>query len=247
MSSIPRVFIIHSHMDRQLAVEIESLLRQNGAETFLDQRSIEVGDVLSETVDGGIEWCSLFLLLWSGSAALSDYVHAEWNSAYDKRKKIIPLNIDGTSLPTPLDNLVYVDSDDRNLAYSKLLTAIFGREFTGPVGTIFAGTWDATFEAFGVASGTAVFELRRNGQIVGQLQIAGGGLLGRGVQGMGLGNLLNRKFPFTGSWTYELGTQILEMNTTATAFGNQANETIRIMTSPNPTGPMEGQDLSGRT
>ena len=247
MSSTSRVFISHSHVDRQAATEIDSVLLQHGAETYLDQRQIEAGDVLPDRIEEGIRWCSVFLLVWSVSASRSKWVKNEWKEAWRKEKRIVPFSLDGTKLPTPLDALVYVDSGDRKLAYSKLLTAVFGKTFTPLSGEIFAGTWEATFDAFGLVGGTSILELRRNGQVVGEMQMSQGGVLGPGLEGLGMGNLLNMKFPISGRWTYESKTRVLELNTTSSGFGTQGSDTVRIIASGNETGPIQGQDLSGRT
>src|SRR5262245_56265947 len=124
-----RIFLSHSHADRDMAVELDQLFRKHQAETFLDQERIDVGDELPTRLKEGISWCNRFLLLWSVNAGRSVWVKGEWNYAYDQRKKIIPYRLDGFPLPEGLDNLVYIDSDDRKLGHGKLLSAVFGREF----------------------------------------------------------------------------------------------------------------------
>jgi hypothetical protein len=247
MSSEHKVFISHSHDDRHAATELDSVLLKNGAETYLDQREIEAGEVLPDRIKDGIDWCTDFLLVWSHSASLSEWVRQEWDLAYVNKKRIIPFKLDNAPLPNPLDNLVYIDDQDRKLAYSNLLTAILGKTFQPQPGAMFAGTWEGSFDAFGLVGGTATLELRRNGQIVGEMQMGKGGVIGPGLRELGLGNLLNMRIPFSGHWSYEPITRVLELNTTASGFGTQGSETVRIIASGDESGPIQGQDLSGRT
>ena len=110
----PQVFISHSHDDRDIAVLVDSVLKKHKATTFLDQDRIEVGDVLPSQLENGIKWCSKFLLLWSVSAARSDWVEREWNMAYDLRKSIIPYRLDASVFPDVFQDRVFVDVDDQS-------------------------------------------------------------------------------------------------------------------------------------
>src|SRR5262245_10581777 len=127
--SSPVVFISHSHVDRAVATRLQRVLEDEHAVTYLDQDQIQAADLLPQRIRDGIESCTALLLLWSASAAASSWVHNEWELAYDRRKKIIPYLLDGTHLPPPLDNLVYVDQTDAKVANANLLKAIFGGEF----------------------------------------------------------------------------------------------------------------------
>jgi hypothetical protein len=92
-----------------------------------------------------------------------------------------------------------------------------------------------------------MLELRNNGQIIGGMQIGGGDFLGSGLQELGLGSLLQTQIPIAGNWSYEAGTRMLELNTTASGYGTQGSDTIRIIATGHESGPITGQDLSGRT
>ena len=81
----PRIFISHSHRDRDIALRLDGVLKKHQAETFFDQDRIDVGDELPSRLENGIKWCSKLLLLWSANAARSAFVELEWNRAYDLR------------------------------------------------------------------------------------------------------------------------------------------------------------------
>jgi hypothetical protein len=233
----PSVFISHVHEDRAVAAEIDSVLRQNGAETFLDQRELGPGDQLPANLEAGIENCSSFLLLWSMSAAKSTWVNREWNLAYTKRKRIIPFTVDGFALPSPLDNFIHIGGNDRKLAYSNLLTAIFGKEFRPRAGSVFAGKWEANCDVLGVLSAQYTFELRLNGQVVGAATV--------GQLGGLVGPMANMNFPLDGFWTYQAG--VLELHLTTEALGQRNTESIQIVANGTEGDVFKGRDLKGLT
>jgi len=169
-----KVFISHSHVDRAVATGLQSVLMKYGAETYLDQNKIQVGDVLPNSIRQGIESCNTFLLLWSSSAASSEWVGREWNTAYELRRKIIPYCLDSTSLPPVLENLVYVDLKDAQVAHAGLLRAVF-KGFIPPATDMFPGRWRLTLDAFGFGTATHDLDLRANGQITGSTRINRGG------------------------------------------------------------------------
>jgi hypothetical protein len=233
----PSVFISRTRADRAVAAEIDLVLRQNGAQTFLDQRELGPGDQLPANLQAGIENCSSFLLLWSKSAASSTWVNREWNLAYTKQKRIIPFIVDGFDLPSPLNNFIYIAGQDRKLAYSNLLTAIFGREFRPRAGSVFAGKWEANCNVFGVLDAQYSFELRLNGQVVGVAAVRQlGGLVGA---------MANMTFPLHGSWTYQA--EVLELRLTTEALGQRNTETIQIVADGTERDDFEGHDLKGLT
>ena len=233
----PSVFISHTGADRTVAAEIDLVLRQNGAQTFLDQRELGPGDPLPPKIQAGIENCSLFLLLWSKWAAASTWVHKEWDHAYKKQKRIIPFIVDGFDLPSPLNNFLYIGDQDRKLGYSNLLTATFGKEFRPRAGSVFAGKWEANCNVFGVLNVQYSFELRLNGQIVGA---ASAGQLGELV-----GAMANMTFPLHGSWTYQA--EVPELCLTTEALGQRNTETIQIVAKGTEWDYLEGHDLKGLT
>lgn len=248
MSKHPKIFLSHSHKDRHTATEIQILLETNGGETYLDQDKIQVADILPERIMEGINWCDIFLLIWSSNAARSNWVGNEWNTAYDLRKKIIPYSLDATPLPPVLQNLVYVEANDQEHGNAKLLTSVFGKDFAPDPTTLFPGKWHATVDAFGMAQGTYDLELRENGQMEGKGGVSDSGIAGNMARQLGVGNLLNMRIPVHGSWTYEQVSKTLTIEmSTSVVLGRQQNDTIRIQATGYEKGAIVGQDLGGRT
>jgi hypothetical protein len=246
-SSTCKVFISHSHQNRHTAVDLQTVLEEQGAETFLDQDRIEAVDNLPAQVQKGISWCDSLLLLWSASAASSSWVRREWDMAYELRKKIIPYVLDRTPLPSALENLVYIAASDQQHGNAQLLRAVLGRDFQPSPETLFPGLWQASVDAFGMIQGTYDLELRANGQVEGEGGVSDTGLLGQIAGQTAMSGVLSMRIPIHGSWSYDRGTQILTIQTsTGVVFGQQQNDTITIRATGREKGAMSGQDLAGR-
>lgn len=246
MSENPKIFLSHSHRDRHVATELQAVLETYGAETFLDQDQIQAGDILPERIQVGISWSEIFLLIWSASAAASNWVAKEWDSAYDLRKKIIPYSLDNTPLPATLQNFVRVEADDRQHGDANLLKAIFGREMKIDPTTLFPGHWHASVDVFGMVQGSYDLELRANGQVEGTGAIEQSGVAGEIADLLGMGGILSTRIPAHGSWSYDQRSQILTLNVTATGIGPKNTEILRIRTTGRERGAIQGQDLAGR-
>ncbi len=241
----PKIFI--SHKDRYNATQMQVVLESTGADTFLDQDEIQAGDNLPNRITKGINWCNVFLLLWSFDAAKSVWVEKEWNKAYDSRKKIIPYLLYNTPLPYELENLVFVESEDKYHGNAALLKAIFGHGYTPNQTTLFPGVWEAEVNAFGMASGWYILELRTNGQITGKGGVGQSGMAATMIQDMGMGHFLNIEFPISGTWTYEQGNKLLTLTVTASGFGQTTTDIVKIITTGRERGEIQGQDIGGRT
>ena len=245
-SSTVKIFISHSHRDRHLATELQSVLTQYGAETFLDQDKIQAGDDLSIEIRDGISSCDVLLLLWSASAASSAWVRAEWDMAYDLSKKIIPYVLDGTAFPSTPENLLYLDAGDREHADAGLLRSIFGNDFRPEdTTTLFPGRWQAIVDVLGIGQAIFELELRENGQLEGTGFLSNSGLIG-GLADETMRRLLERQIPVYGKWSYDQVTQALTLNTTASILGQEQHDTVRILATGREEGAISGEDLGGR-
>ena len=241
-----RVFISHSHGDRVVATDLQRVLMKFGAETFLDQDKVQVADVLPDRIRQGIEWCDMLLLIWSSSAAASDWVDKEWNTAYELRRKIVPYCLDSASLPPALENLVYPDRKDAQVAHAGLLHAVFGKDFSPPRTEIFPGRWRLTLSAFGLGTATYELELRPNGQVTGSAKMDEGGAVGEMMRSVGTSDLLNVRSNITGTWEYEEHTEILTLDFAAHGLGQEFRETVQVRMTGREVGEIQGKDFSGR-
>ncbi|MDJ0751690.1 MAG: toll/interleukin-1 receptor domain-containing protein [Woeseiaceae bacterium] len=246
VSTKAKVFVSHSHEDRHKAVELQRVLEEHQARTFLDQDTIDTLDNLPNRVREGISWCDSLLLIWSVNAADSAWVRREWETAHKRGKKIVPYVLDGTPLPYLLDELVYIPASDAQHGHAKLLKAVIGPVVVDPR-TLFPGLWAATVDAFGMAQGTYTLELRENGQVEGEGGISDSGMAGQLANEMGMSGLLSMRVPLHGSWSYDRGSKTLTIETTTSVvFGQQQSDTIRIRTTGHEKGAITGEDLAGR-
>ena len=96
-------------------------------------------------------------------------------------------------------------------------------------GPLFPGWWQADVEIVGMGQATYDIELRTNGQIRGEGWVQPVGFIGEMGEQHGFANLLNRRFPVEGEWTYEDSADQLTLTMTATGFGLVKTETISIL------------------
>lgn len=242
-----RVFISHSHRDRQSATELESVLQRYGTQTFLDQDQIQAGQELPARISAGVSWCNVFLLIWSKSAASSAWVEREWNLAYQLKRPIIPYVIDKSPLPPGLDRLVFVTVEDRNVGDAKLLTAVLGVDFQPDPATLFPGKWALTIDAFGMGRGNFTVNLRANGQIDGEESMDPASPIAPMLQQLGAGFLLSMRVTIRGSWSYDRIGQAITLVIIASALGQQDTTTVTIQATGQERTTILGTDLQGHT
>ena len=89
------VFISHSGKDRWIAKQMANLIEEKGQEynvkTFLDEKDIEGGDSISESIRENIEKCDEFLVHLSRYSIKSEWVLIEIGAAWGHRKRIIAI------------------------------------------------------------------------------------------------------------------------------------------------------------
>jgi len=255
-----RVFISHSHKNRDVALSLHRLLSENHAETFFDQESMEAGNDLPKRLVEGVSWCESMLLIWSGAASRSTWVQKEWKLACQEEKQILPYVLDGTPLPGVLANIVHVDSSDRKHGYANLLRAIFGKGFVPEGPSPFPGNWRLTldpgglvdrvngmdFGAFLPRGGGYTLELRQNGQVRGSFSL--GGLPGAfaGIFGGG-SNMSKMKSPVQGSWEFDPDEEVLTLDLQASVMGQHIRELISIVVIEKDFTSLRGESTDGKS
>ena len=247
LSPTKHVFISHSHHDRAIATELQTTLAAAGAETYMDQDNIQAGDNLPKRIRDGLNWCDMVLLIWSAEAADSAWVIREWNSAYELRRRIVPYVLDETPLPAGLENVVYIELKDRQLGDSNLLRSIFGKDFVPDPTTLFPGHWNVTIDAYGLVQGKYDLNLRQNGQIEGDSSIDENSQVAQMMRQMGVGGLADMHVPVHGTWSYDRNTQSLNLEMSASGFGQSTTERITIQASGREKNAITGKDFQGRT
>jgi len=98
------IFLSYSRGDVHQADEWVGNLERFGYRVWLDRASIRGGQQWNETIVRSIREAQALLLLLSPNSARSDNVRREIDLATEGRKRIIPIEIQATTIP---DNLQY--------------------------------------------------------------------------------------------------------------------------------------------
>jgi len=99
-----KVFISHNKADKTSARALAVLLVEQGVDVWFDEWEIGPGESITGGIERGLSECDVFVLLWSAAAHASNWVGTEVRAFIRRRVdddglRIIPLMIDGTSLP----------------------------------------------------------------------------------------------------------------------------------------------------
>jgi hypothetical protein len=109
-----RVFISYSHGDQEVARMIDASLSVAGAQTFLDERDIKIGDPIMDKVSEGIASSTELIYIISNKSINSSWAKkelsiAEMRQIREQGFRILPVLIDEVELPTSLSNIRYSD------------------------------------------------------------------------------------------------------------------------------------------
>src|SRR5271154_3113607 len=93
------IFISYSSKDREQAEQLTELLASAGLSVWIDQSGIEAAESWSESIVDAIDSCRAFIVMLSPSSIQSPNVVKEVSLASEKRKKILPLDLEPVELP----------------------------------------------------------------------------------------------------------------------------------------------------
>jgi adenylate cyclase len=97
------IFISYSSKDREKAEQLTELLASAGLSVWIDKSALEVSSSWSAEIVDAITSCSAFIVLLSPSSIESHNVIKEVSLASEKRKKILPLDLEPITLPRELE------------------------------------------------------------------------------------------------------------------------------------------------
>lgn len=129
-----KLFISYSHEDKPVARQVADALAERGYEVFWDAK-IPTGTTFDTYIFHELQESNAVIVLWSKHSIHSDYVKEEAEYAKN-RKMLVPLNIDGTSLPFGFTRIQATDisgwhgarRDGRWETVVASIEAILGRE-----------------------------------------------------------------------------------------------------------------------
>lgn len=127
----PGIFISHNHKDKPFARRVADDLRRAGANVWIDQAEIQLGDSLIEKIRSGIDDMDYLAVVLSPDSVKSSWVRKEVRIAYEqeikgKRVKVLPLIYKTCTLPKFLGDKLQADfSSEEN--YEEALALVIRR------------------------------------------------------------------------------------------------------------------------
>jgi len=96
------IFISYSSKDRAKADQLTELLTSAGLSVWIDQSDLDVSTSWSKEIVQAIDACGAFVVLLSPSSIISKNVVREVALAFEKNKKILPLDLEPVALSEDL-------------------------------------------------------------------------------------------------------------------------------------------------
>ena len=106
----PKVFLSHNWKDKEFVRRLSADLRRSGAQTWVDEAEINVGEPLLDRVRGGIDSADYFAVVLSANSANSNWVQREIKIATEHSHiRILPILIDNCDMPEFLAGMRQAD------------------------------------------------------------------------------------------------------------------------------------------
>src|SRR5579872_992623 len=96
------IFISYSRQDAEQAQLLTELLTSAGLSVWIDKSGIDLATSWSKEIVQAIDQCSAFVVLLSAASNESTNVHKEVSLASEKKKKILPLDLEPVALSEDL-------------------------------------------------------------------------------------------------------------------------------------------------
>lgn len=116
--SKPTIFLSHNRKDKALARRLGDELSRAGAQVWIDEAEIKVGDSLIRKIGEGIESCDFLGVVLSPDSVASEWVRREVEIAMNmeiagKRVVVLPLLCRKCEIPVFLSDKFYADFTER--------------------------------------------------------------------------------------------------------------------------------------
>ena len=122
-----KVFLSHSHADKNIVEKLKNVLEDNGIKTWYDDIDMNIGDIVNEKIIEGITQSDCFLFVISPNSVKSNWVKYELSEAYHQciteNKKIFPVLIGDLSekdIPQILQKHSYSDLRNNDIYYQSI-------------------------------------------------------------------------------------------------------------------------------
>lgn len=126
----PRVFISYSHKDKLVAKYLAAHLQERGAEVWVDEGEILVGDSLLAKIAQGVQRASFVIAIISRNSIGSRWVRKELAIAMHKevsgrRVVVLPVRVDDSGPPNFLKDKLYCDLSADAIDWNAELSRLF--------------------------------------------------------------------------------------------------------------------------
>lgn len=106
---VSTAFFSYSRQDSEFALRLASDLRAAGANVWIDQLDIEIGQAWDHAIQSAINSCSIFIVVLSPHGIASSNVSDELSFALSQKKRIIPVVYRDCEIPLLLRRLHFID------------------------------------------------------------------------------------------------------------------------------------------
>ena len=126
-----RLFVCHASEDKPIARKLTSYLIAQGADVWLDEVEIRVGESIVEKVNSGLEAASHLVVLLSRNSVDKPWVKRELSAALmrqlsDRAVTVLPVRLDDSLVPTILSDIKYADCRvDAASGFQEIANAVF--------------------------------------------------------------------------------------------------------------------------
>lgn len=109
-----KIFISYSHEDKSPVQRIATRLEEAGHDVWIDSLKLRVGDNIQNKIGEGLESADLLIVVVSKNSFRSSWVQKEFSAIAlqqisKRERRIIPVKIDTSDVPSYLANRVYID------------------------------------------------------------------------------------------------------------------------------------------
>lgn len=125
-----QVFISHSHADSHAVERIARRLQGEAHDVWVDSLNLHPGDNIQEKIDEGLHTADVLIVVISKNSFRSRFVQAEFSAIAMRQlskaeRRIIPVKIDDSEVPSYLASRVYLDlSEDFDAGLDTLVETL---------------------------------------------------------------------------------------------------------------------------
>ena len=109
ISSEDEVFVSYTRIDREFVLKPAGMLREKGIRLWVDLWDIPAGADWDKSIDDALHRCTQVLIVLSPASVESDEVRAELVTAFDEKKRIVPILYRECQIPRRLRLIQYID------------------------------------------------------------------------------------------------------------------------------------------